>query len=415
MKQLSESQVKISSHKIMLRMGLIRQSCAGVYHLLPLGLRALEKLIALIDKHMRSIGAVKMAMPMILPSSLLKRSGRWSDIGQELFRLNDRHGTEYCLGPTHEEVVTNLVKEELVSRKQLPLKLYQLDRKFRDEKRPKHGLLRAREFWMKDLYSFDESEEDASRTYELVCNCYERILEQLNLPILKVKADPGNIGGSLSHEYHIPCDVGEDTIRYCEKCNFHSNEDGIPSCPHVSSHSCQFCEIKGIEVAHAFFLGTKYTDMFDVSYVDHDGSKSVVQMGCYGIGVSRVLAAAVEYGCKHQSEKLVWPRAIAPYPICIAPMSQSPCDSLLERAMELYDIVSHSFPGEVVLEDRLHLTLGARLRSVESQGYLVGIIVGDKVPEEKTELHIMKNTECEKHVIQTSELVDTLHSILNKK
>ncbi|CAG8545404.1 14893_t:CDS:2 [Funneliformis mosseae] len=228
------------SHRLMIRAGLIRQSSSGVYSLLPLALRSLNKIEKIIDLEMTNIGAQKLSLPNLLSANAWKRTGRWESAGSELFRLKDRKESEFCLAPTHEEEITLLVGHEVASYRQLPLRLYQLGRKYRDEMRPRYGLLRGREFIMKDLYTFDVSEEDALRTYEEVSIAYKKIFEKIGVPFVIADADSGNIGGTKSHEFHFLSPVGEDLILTCPHCGYSANEErahGLVSpTKQISSH-----------------------------------------------------------------------------------------------------------------------------------------------------------------------------------
>lgn len=267
----------------MLRAGLIRQQASGIYHLLPSAVRALDRLTNVVNEEMAAIGAQRLCLSFLTPGSLWKKTGRWDLMGEEMMRLEDRKGTDFCLAPTHEEAITELAASHLSSHRQLPLLLYQLDRKFRDEARPRAGLMRGREFWMKDLYTFDANEEEAQKTYNSVCDAYSRIMDRLHLPYTRVAAHTGNIGGSLSHEYHIVSDIGEDELVVCDACGFQTNVELLPCdsgnktpnsfCKKGKGAECQATRKKGIEVGHAFYLGTKYSSAFNATFVDQSGVK----------------------------------------------------------------------------------------------------------------------------------------------
>ncbi|XP_064625243.1 probable proline--tRNA ligase, mitochondrial isoform X2 [Lineus longissimus] len=271
----TESDISCSSQRLMLYNGIIAQAHSGTYHLLPMGLRALNKLKKVINDGMESIGAQELALPCLTPGDLWKTSGRWDTTGSELFKLKDRHNIDHCLGPTHEEVITSLVATHTnLSHRQLPIKLFQITRKFRDEMAPKYGLLRGREFEMKDLYTFDSNPADAKVTYEEVCGAYDGIFKRLGLKFVKVVGDTGNIGGQLSHEYHLTADVGEDNLVTCKRCDFGANEEMIDK-DNLEKHKCHkpgcdtdFTFTKGIEVGHAFLLGTKYSKLFKAAFLN---------------------------------------------------------------------------------------------------------------------------------------------------
>ncbi|XP_033738869.1 probable proline--tRNA ligase, mitochondrial, partial [Pecten maximus] len=220
------SKLVCKSHKLFLFASIVQQCYFGGYNLLPLGQRVQDKLVKIIDQELERIGCQKMSMTTLAPAKLWKKTGRWDNIGNELFRLTDRKKIEFCLGPTHEEVITNILATgPMLSYKRLPIKMYQVTRKFRDENSPKYGFLRSREFDMKDLYTFDATLEEATETYNSVCTAYNRILDRLGLDYDIVIGSTGNIGGSLSHEFQIKADIGEDTIHVCKKCGFGANSE----------------------------------------------------------------------------------------------------------------------------------------------------------------------------------------------
>lgn len=273
------------------------------------------------------------------------------------------------------------------------------------------------------MYSFDVSEEKAAETYAEMCSTYEKMFSKLELPVVKVKADVGNMGGSLSHEYHVTASVGENSIVRCHSCGAASSGDllggeevkELPECPDTDREekACRLEELRGIEVAHAFVLGTKYSEVFKAAFTDKDNQEKLCQMGCYGIGVSRLLQAVIEHGCSLQQERLVWPPAIAPYYVCVAPLKQakyqSPeSDSWLSEAEELCSALQQVCPGEVLLEDRTYLSVGARLRALELTGCPNVIIIGQKTPAGQYELRLQKRDTVETHIMDKSCLLDFL-------
>ncbi|XP_070563855.1 probable proline--tRNA ligase, mitochondrial [Ptychodera flava] len=383
-KGAKQSEIVCKSHKLMLEHGLIRQSSPGIYHLLPLALRALEKLIRVIDEEMQTIGGQKLNMPCLTTAELWKETDRWTTTGSELFKLKDRHDVEYCLGPTHEEAVTHLVASQgHISQRQLPIKLYQITRKFRDEIRPRFGLLRGREFYMKDMYTFDIDEERAMETYHSVCEAYTRFLQRLGLNFVKVVADTGVIGGSMSHEFHLPADTGEDVLMFCLKCGHGANKETIDSedahCPNCGP-STKLESRQGIEVGHAFYLGTKYSKVFNVDYLDKNNKSRLTQMGCYGLGVTRILAAAIEV--LSTDDEVRWPKLIAPYQIIIIPPKKGSKEERGQQiAEELYDSIVGKIPSlknEILLDDRDHMTIGRRMKDAKTLGYPFVVVVGKK-------------------------------------
>ncbi|XP_065829100.1 probable proline--tRNA ligase, mitochondrial [Oscarella lobularis] len=373
----------IKSQRLMLRAGLVRQTASGLYALLPLGLRAMRKLERLVDDEMARIGGAKLAMASLIPKRLWSKSGRWAAYGDELWRVEDRKGSEFCLGPTHEEVIADLASV-VRSYRALPLLAYQITRKFRDELRPRGGLLRAREFVMKDMYSFDISPEAAAITYERVNDAYEMIFSRLGVPFVKAKGDTGQIGGSLSHEYHVLASCGEDNVLTCDKCAVSVNEelmnDSVVPRGCKVPKQCEVKTMKGIEVGHAFYLGKKYSDVFQIIVNDSKGGQVTAEMGCYGIGITRLLQACIEAFSPDENQ-IRWPEQIAPYRVCILPAEKD----LHAEAEELYDALVHpSTPYsdiDIILEDRDHLSLSARLSLARLLGYPYLVILGKQMRE----------------------------------
>ncbi|NXE51534.1 SYPM protein, partial [Casuarius casuarius] len=371
------------SQKLLVQGGLICPAAPGCYHYLPSAVRAVEKLVAVIDGEMRAVGGQKLSMPSLSAAELWRASGRWDRMGRELFRLADRHGKDYCLGPTHEEAVTDLVAAQInLSYKQLPLRLYQVTRKFRDEPKPRFGLLRSREFYMKDMYTFDASEEAARHTYGLVCDAYRRVFEALGLRFVQVQADTGSIGGTMSHEFQLPADIGEDRLALCPAGHFAANVETMSA----EQTTCPTCGepltlTRGIEVGHTFYLGTKYSSVFNATFYSAENKLQLAEMGCYGLGVTRILAAAVEVLSTEDSIR--WPGLIAPYQVCFIPPKKGSKEeegaALMER---LYDDLAEAVPqlaGELVLDDRTQLTIGKRLKDANKLGYPYVIIAGKRV------------------------------------
>ena len=423
----TESEATVTSHKLMLRGGLIRQSAAGIYSYLPLAVKALKKLERLIDNEMSNIDGTKLSFPSLTPSHLWKRSGRWDEMGDELWRITDRKNADFCLGPTHEEIVTQLVASELQSHKQLPLRLYQVTTKFRDEMRPRSGLLRGREFIMKDMYTFDASEEAATFTYDLVCDAYEKMLKQLEVPFIKVEGEVGQIGGSMSHEFHIPSECGEDHVITCTSCGVSINEamitvsngageSSIPGCQRIQS--CQSHSQKAIEIGHAFYLGSKYSDLFHATFMDDNVEKRVVQMGCFGVGVSRLLQACIEVLSPSSGDRIVWPSKIAPYQVCIVPLGMERDGSisrLKSQAETLCDALNSSgvsvLDSNVIIDDRMYLSAGVRLADARLVGYPFLVVLGNQTLNSGL-LELQNQYTGETEYLSLEALVDRLRSFL---
>ncbi|XP_077005658.1 putative proline--tRNA ligase, mitochondrial isoform X1 [Tamandua tetradactyla] len=380
------------SQQLMLQMGLIHPASPGSYHLLPYTVRAMEKLVQVIDQEMQAIGGQKVNMPSLSSAELWRATKRWDLMDKELLRLRDRHGKEYCLGPTHEEAVTALVaSQKTLSYKQFPFLLYQVTRKFRDEPRPRFGLLRGREFYMKDMYTFDSSPEAARQTYSLVCDAYCSLFSRLGLHFVKVQADVGSIGGTMSHEFQLPVDIGEDRLAICPSCNFSANMETLD----LSQTNCPACQgpltkTKGIEVGHTFYLGTKYSSVFNAQFTNVQGQLSLAEMGCYGLGVTRILAAAIEV--LSTEDCIRWPGLLAPYQVCLIPPKKGSKEEAATEIMEsLYDHITEVVPqlcGELLLDDRTHLTIGNRLKDANKLGYPFVIIAGKGALEDPSRFEV---------------------------
>ncbi|XP_059161008.1 probable proline--tRNA ligase, mitochondrial isoform X2 [Physella acuta] len=367
---------------------------------------------------MQAIGALKISLTTLAPEALWKQSGRLTEAGAELFTLQDRHKHNYCLGPTHEELVTKLMANiSQVSYKSLPVRLYQISRKFRDEMAPRNGLLRGREFEMKDMYTFDTSEETALETYQTVCTAYDRIFDRLALPYTKVSGATGMIGGDLSHEYHYLAAIGQDSLLLCQRCGVQMNKemavDGqLSNVCQLSAHECELQETKGIEVGHTFYLGTKYSSIFQATYRSQDSKLIEYSMGCYGLGMTRILQAAVEKLSTETS--LRWPRIIAPFQICIIPKKDGTRgDEYLALAEDLSDTLTQQrhLRGEVVIDDRMTLTIGRRQVDADRMGYPYIIVVGVKALQSESEFELIDINKGETHFMSREQLISFVGSI----
>ncbi len=511
------------SHKLMLRAGLIRKVASGIYSLLPLGLRVLSKVENIVREEMNKAGAQEILLPALQPAELWEETGRWDKYGKELMRLTDRHDRNFCLGPTHEEVITDLVRREVKSYKTLPINFYQIQTKFRDEIRPRFGLMRGREFLMKDAYSFDADLEGAKKTYQAMYEAYHKIFQRVGLRFRAVEADSGLIGGSSSHEFMVLAQTGEDEIASCEKCEYAANieraeltagdlpsSESAPKMEAVSTpeqksveavsrfldvsanqllktllfvadekpvavlvcgdheinevklkkllgaealaladhdtvkrvtngpsgfsgpvgltgleiigdfsvqskaeyvveankedthylHAvpgrdfsvsryadlrnavhgdpCPRCEAsikidRGIEVGHVFMLGTKYSEKMDATFLDRNGKSQHFVMGCYGIGVSRIMAAAVEQN--HDERGIVWPQQIAPFDVEIIPI-QEKSEVVMIAATTIFETLKRK-NIEVLFEDRKERT-GVKFNDADLLGIPIQVIIGQR-------------------------------------
>ena len=291
----------------------------------------------------------------------------------------------------------------------------QVTRKFRDEPKPRFGLLRGREFYMKDMYSFDASEEAAYQTYESVCQAYARLFSRLGLPCVQVQADTGNIGGKLSHEFQLPAEIGEDRLLVCGACSFSANVEtvspGRTDCPRCQTGT--LVESKGIEVGHTFYLGTKYSRIFDASFTNTQNKSDVTEMGCFGLGVTRILAAAIEV--MSSEEGIRWPGLIAPYQVCVLPPKKgSKMDSVADLVDDLLQHLRETLPslrGEVVLDDRTQMTIGKRLKDANRLGYPYVVVVGQSALEETPRFEVICQQTGEKLYLSKEGLVDLLRAV----
>ena len=521
------SDAVVVSHQYMLKAGMMRKVSNGLYAFLPLALRSIRKVEDIVREEMNAIGSQEILMPITQPAEIWKQSERWDVYGEEMFKLNDRHGHEYCLGPTHEELVTVLAKMDTSSYKQLPVSLYQIQNKYRDEKRPRFGLMRSREFIMKDAYTFDMDAEGLDRQYHLMYDAYTRIFTRCGLHFRPVVADSGAIGGSGSHEFGVIADSGEADIVYCKDCDFAANIEAVePKALSSSVHNdkakeivetpgqhtiqmvCDFLHVsvvcsvkavvyklddtvvlalvrgdhevnevrlqnlfnavnvglasdedlkrcgliagyispiglkkadnfeiivdttvmemedaccganavdkhyvhvnpkrdfgdvrvetirlitaedccpkcggmielkKGIEVGQVFKLGTKYSEKLGCTYLDRDGKTHPMVMGCYGIGITRTVAASIEQN--HDKDGIIWPVAIAPYEVVIVPANNKD-EGVMNAARHLYDEMEDC-RDEVILDDRDERA-GIKFKDADLIGYPIRVTIGKKWKE----------------------------------
>ncbi|SHG57024.1 prolyl-tRNA synthetase [Thermosyntropha lipolytica DSM 11003] len=550
------SEAEVVSHQLLLRAGFIRKTTAGVYTYMPLAQRVLRKIMNIIREEMDRAGAQELLMPIIQPRELWEQSGRWAVYGEEMFRLKDRHNRDFALGPTHEELITSLVNADVHSYRDLPLMLYQIQNKYRDEIRPRFGLMRGREFIMKDLYSFDADYEGLDVSYNKMYEAYKRVFDRLNLKYRVVEADSGAIGGSESHEFVVLADTGESEIVFCDNCDYAANvekasclapkeEDtsplldlekiatpgqktieevarflGLPASRHVKTllykadgeiiavvirgdrelnetklknflhcthlamaeenevrkicaagfgslgpvglpckvyadlevarmrnfvcganedgfhlinvnmgrdfvpeavadlrnavkgDKCPVCgkelEVqRGIEVGHIFKLGTKYSEAMGATFLDQDGKEKPFIMGCYGIGVSRTMAAAVEQN--HDEDGIIWPVPIAPYQVIIVPVNIKDAE-LRVVAEEIYKTLLAA-GIEVILDDRDERA-GVKFKDADLIGIPVRITIGSKSLKEN-KVEIKKRWEKDAELVAVSEVLAKVKDFLN--
>lgn len=376
------------SHKLMLRAGLIRKLSSGVYSYLPLGRRVLNKVEQIIREEMNASGAQELLLPALQPAKLWKDSGRYKEIGKVMISFRNRQGKEMILGPTHEEVITEIAGAYFKSYRQLPQILYQIQTKFRDEPRPRFGVLRSCEFIMKDAYSFDRDRDGLNKNYQKMYDAYHRIFNRCGLQFLAVEADPGIMGGDVSHEFMVPAEGGEDSLARCTSCPWAASfiTDQIKknkACPKCSGR-LEFQT--AIEVGHIFKLGTKYSQAQGARFLDELGREKPVIMGCYGIGVNRIAAAAIEQS--HDKDGIVWPEGISPYRVLILPLNIQDKKSK-EAAFALYsDLKKRNI--DVLLDERDERA-GIKLKDADLIGVPIQIVIGEKnIQKGKVEIKIRK-------------------------
>ena len=375
------SDAELISHKLMVRSGMIKKTAAGIYNWLPLGYRVLKKVENIVRKNLDNFGAQEILMPMVQPAELWKESLRFDQYGKELLKFKDRSDRDFVLGPTHEEVICEIFRSYPISYKELPINLYQIQTKFRDEIRPRFGVMRCREFLMKDAYSFDIDEKGMEKSYENMKDAYVSIFNDIGLDYRIVKADAGNIGGDVSEEFHIIANSGEDLLAISDSSDFAANVevleyekdpselDGEPS----PDGKGKLMIKRGIEVGHIFQLGQKYSEKMSVSIKDSSGKGINVFMGCYGVGVSRIVAAAIEQN--HDDKGIIWPYAIAPFHvnvICLDPKKEE----VLKECESVYQIIKDA--GHDVLLDDRDIRAGQKFTDNEILGIPYSIVIGPK-------------------------------------
>ena len=401
------TEAKIKSHKLMLRLGMIKQSSAGIYSWLPLGFKVMKKIEDIVREEQNRIGAQEILMPTIQSSEIWKESGRYEDYGEEMLRIKDRQNREMLYGPTNEELITDIFRNSIKSYKSLPQLLYHIQWKFRDELRPRFGIMRCREFYMKDAYSFDISDDDALLSYNKFFLSYLRTFKRMELSAIPMAADTGPIGGNLSHEFIILADTGESKI-YTDKRIFDvdSNSTTIEknSLDKMRNDFEKFYSVtdekfdqkifenkvpekyriktKGIEVGHIFYFGDKYSKPMNAS-VDLNGKKEFVKMGSYGVGVSRLVGAIIEAKYDEKNEIMKWPTSVSPYDCSIIPLLNKNDNSNLEKSMKIYNFLKNN-KIDTILDDTYE-SISSKMKKFNLIGIPFQIIIGKKSDEETFE------------------------------
>ncbi len=395
------SEAKIKSHQLMLRIGMIKQSSTGIYSWLPLGFKVMKKIEKIVRDEQNNIGAQEILMPTIQSSEIWKESGRYDDYGDEMLRIKDRQNREMLYGPTNEELITDIFRSSIKSYKSLPQLLYHIQWKFRDELRPRFGIMRCREFYMKDAYSFDINDEEAFFSYNKFFLSYLRTFKKLNLTAIPMAADTGPIGGNLSHEFVILADTGESKI-FTDKRIFNLDSEGSEitkeSLEDLRKKYEQYYAVtdekfnknefekevlpenrlitKGIEVGHIFYFGDKYSKPLNASVDLSGGKKDFVKMGSYGIGVSRLVGAIIEAKYNEKDEIMKWPLVVAPYEVAVIPVISKNDSKNLEKAINVYDYLKKQ-NIDVIIDDTDE-NLSSKLKKVNLIGVPYQIILGKK-------------------------------------
>ena len=395
------SEAKIKSHQLMLRVGMIKQASAGIYSWLPLGFKVMKKIEEIVRQEQNKIGAQEILMPTIQSSEIWKESGRYDDYGDEMLRIKDRQNREMLYGPTNEEQVTEIFRSSIKSYKSLPQLLYHIQWKFRDEIRPRFGIMRGREFYMKDAYSFDVTDEDAFFSYNKFFLSYLRTFKRLSLTAIPMAADTGPIGGNLSHEFIILADTGESKI-FTDKRIFDLTSDGTDleklSLDSMRKEYEQFYSVtdekfnkdefekkvskenrlitKGIEVGHIFYFGDKYSKAMGAAVDLPGGKKDFVKMGSYGIGVSRLVGAIIEAKYDDKNEIMKWPLSVAPYELAIIPMINKNETSALDKANNIYSELNKNNIDTLI--DDTDENFSSKIKKMNLIGVPYQIIIGKK-------------------------------------
>ena len=396
------SEAKIKSHQLMLRVGMIKQSSAGIYSWLPLGFKVMKKIEQIVREEQDRVGVQEILMPTIQSSEIWKESGRYEDYGEEMLRIKDRQNREMLYGPTNEELVTEIFRSSFKSYKSLPQLLYHIQWKFRDELRPRFGIMRCREFYMKDAYSFDLTDDDAIFSYNKFFLSYLKTFKRLNLSAIPMAADTGPIGGDLSHEFIIISQTGESDIYFDERIlNEGDQITKIDYSEDLASHVNKFknyysasddkfnrekfdeivdrkyqMHSKGIEVGHIFNFGTKYSKIMKANVLDTDGVEKSVHMGSYGIGISRLVGAIIE--SSHDENGIIWPEVVAPLKIGL--VNLKPKDEKVTKiANELYLLLNKKY--EVLYDDKKD-NPGVKFSRMDLIGIPHHIIIGSKASSE---------------------------------
>ncbi len=420
------TEAKVKSHQLMLRTGMIKQSSAGIYSWLPLGFKVMKKIEQIVREEQNSIGAQEMLMPTIQSSEIWKESGRYDDYGEEMLRIKDRQGREMLYGPTNEELITDIFRSSVKSYKSLPQLLYHIQWKFRDEIRPRFGVMRCKEFYMKDAYSFDLSDEEAKKSYNKMFYSYLKTFNRLDLKAIPMAADTGPIGGDLSHEFVILAETGESNI-YADKnifeidLNQYKFDDSslekmredftkIYAVTDEKYRKEDFNKLvqkenqiitKGIEVGHIFYFSDKYSKPMNCTIDDKSGKKTSVKMGSYGIGVSRLVGAIIE--ANYNGDIMKWPKSISPFDVVIIPSISKNNNENLEKAKKIYtDLKKQNI--DVLLDD-VEENMSNKFKKHDLIGVPYQIIIGSKSKGDNLEF---KELNLKSEILNLNKIIEKL-------
>jgi len=392
------------SYELLVKAGLVKQLSTGIFTYHTFLLKAIRKLEAIIREEMEGIGYQEILMSMVHKRELWQESGRWDKMDDSLLKFKNRSNQDFCLAGTHEEAVVDYVRGQIRSYKDLNVKAYQIQTKFRDEIRARYGLIRGKEFIMKDAYSFSKNEEEATILYHEMVEAYKRIFDRLGLDYIVVEAEAGAIGGKKTHEFHLVSDIGDDDLFICEDCGFSGNREILgeeENCFHCNSSKLQWK--KGIELGHCFLLGTEYTEKMDLK-VNHEDSKDyLVHMGCYGIGVTRIIQAIFENS--HDDKGLIWNKELSSFSVHLADLSGK-SEEVKAYAQDIYDfLVSQGI--DVFWDDRSVRT-GVKMNDMDSLGFTHQVIVSKRTMESGLYEFCLRSEKDNKELLSKDDLLKRL-------
>lgn len=397
-----------ANHRLLVQAGFVRQVMAGVYTYLPMGLRVLDKISQIVREEMNEIGGQEVRMPVLHPASIWKQTGGWDKI-DVLFKVKSRTDRDYALAQSNEETVTPLAKEWIHSERDLPLAIYHINSKFRDELRSKSGILRGREFLMKDMYSFHATQADFDKFYQSAKEAYLKIFKRLGLTAKATEASGGAFTEKVSYEFEVLTDAGEAPILYCDQCDYCVNVDDIKT--YKEGDECPSCgkdKLKSAmasEVGNVFDLGQKYSKAFDVTFNDKSGEKQYPIMGCYGIGISRTMGVIVE---KFNDERgILWPASIAPYTVQMASLNTND-EAVIKRADEVCNLLTKA-GIEVLYDDRVDVGAGQKLAEADMIGCPIRLVVSTKTG---AQVELKKRNEKDAQLVSVEQAIEISRSLL---